>query len=237
VNIVAWMDRTFFPGYEKSGADSLLHEWVPARLTPDAVVLDLGAGAGIVTQKNFRGLAAQIFGVDPEAQVGSNPFLEEGRVADAQSIPYPDAVFDVVFSHNILEHLERPAEVFGDVARVLKHDGVFLFKTPNKWHYMPLISRCTPHAFHRWISSKRGRAEEDTLPTLYRANSPGVVPCLAARTGFSVEQVALVEGHPEYLRIHPATYVAGPVYERLVNGLRFLKGLRVVLLDAVRKAQ
>ncbi len=233
---VAWIDKTFFPRHENNWDDTLLRERVLARLSPDTVVLDLGAGAGIVSQMNFLGLAARVCGVDLDPRVEANPFLDEGRVADGQSIPYPDAVFDLVFSDNVLEHLERPAEVFSEVARVLKPGGLFIFKTPNKWHYMPLISRCTPYAFHRWMNRKRGRAEEDTFPTLYRANSPGDVRRLAARTGFEVEAVELVEGRPEYLRIHPVTYVGGLIYERLVNGLPFLKGLRVVLIGSLRKA-
>lgn len=232
---VAWIDRTFFPHHGKNWDDSLFRDRIAARLTPESVVLDLGAGAGIVSQMDFRGQAARICGVDLDPRVEQNPMLDEGRVADGESIPYPDATFDVVFADNVLEHLAEPEKVFGEVARVLKPGGVFLFKTPNKWHYMPLISRMTPHSFHRWINRKRGRAEEDTFPTLYRANSRGAVRRLAAATGFEVEAIELIEGRPEYLRIHPATYVVGLAYERLVNSLPVLADIRIVLLGALRK--
>lgn len=235
MSAVTWMDRTFFPDHGKNWDDALLREWVLGRITHESEVLDLGAGAGIVSQMNFRGIAARVCGVDLDPRVEANPFLDEGRVGDGQSIPYPDASFDVVFSDNVLEHLERPVEVFLEVSRVLRPGGVFVFKTPNKWHYMPLISRCTPHVFHQWINRKRGRAEEDTFPTIYRANSPGDIRRLASESGFAVEQIDLVEGRPEYLRIHPITYLAGLAYERLVNGLPFLKGFRVVLMGALRK--
>ncbi|MEI2780661.1 MAG: hypothetical protein V9H25_05130 [Candidatus Competibacter sp.] len=42
--------------------------------------------------------------------------------------------------------------VFREVARVLKRGGVFLFKTPNKTHYMPTIARLTPHRFHQFVN-------------------------------------------------------------------------------------
>lgn len=232
---VSWMDDRFYPNHGKNWDDSLLRERIAERLTPESVVLDLGAGAGIVSQMNFGGLAARVCGVDLDPRVVENPFLDEGRVADGQSIPYPDATFDLVFADNVLEHLAEPENVFAEVARVLRPGGVFLFKTPNKWHYMPLIARLTPHSFHRWVNRRRGRAEEDTFPTLYRANSAGDVRRLAARTGFAVEAVELLEGRPEYLRIHPVSYVAGLVYERVVNGLPFLKGLRILLIGCLRK--
>lgn len=232
---VAWMDRTFFPDHGRNWDDTLFRERILARLTPDTVMLDLGAGAGIVFQMNFRGLAARVCGVDLDPRVEQNPFLDEGRVADGQTLPYVDAMFDVVFSDNVLEHLADPETVLAEVARVLKPGGVFLFKTPNKRHYMPLISRFTPHGFHQWINRKRGRSEEDTFPTLYRANSRTDLRRLAARSGLEVDRLELIEGRPEYLRIHPLTYAAGLAYERLVNGLPFLCGFRIVLMGTLKK--
>ncbi|MGB3831934.1 MAG: class I SAM-dependent methyltransferase [Mesorhizobium sp.] len=229
------MDSKFYPEFSGNWDDTMFRDRIAAKLTQDSIVLDLGAGAGIVSQMNFRGHAARICGVDLDRRVEQNPFLDEGRVADGQSIPYPDAVFDIVFSDNVLEHLAEPVKVFAEVRRVLKPGGRFLFKTPNKWHYMPLISALTPHSFHRWVNRKRGRAEEDTFPTHYRANSRGSVRRLAAATGFEVETVELIEGRPEYLRIPPLTYVFGIVYERIVNSASLLQGLRVVLVGTLRK--
>ena len=239
--IVSWIDRTFYPNHGNNWDDSLFRERIAGELTPQSIVLDLGAGAGIVYQMDFRGdgankrMAARICGVDLDPRVEQNPFLDEGRVADGQSIPYPDSFFDLVFSDNVLEHLAKPEEVFSEVARVLKPGGTFLFKTPNKRHYMPLISRLTPHGFHRWVNRKRGRSEVDTFPTLYRANCPGDISRLAVGGGFDISSIELIEGRPEYLRINPATYVVGLAYERLVNSLSLLKGLRVVLIGTLRK--
>ena len=80
---------------------------------------------------NFRGHARRLCGIDPDPRVAANPYLDEGQVGVGESIPYPDASFDVVFADNVLEHLPDPAAVFAAVTRVLRPGGVFLGKTPN----------------------------------------------------------------------------------------------------------
>lgn len=229
------MDRFWYPNYERNWDDQLFRLRILQYLNPDSKVLDLGAGAGIVLQMDFRGHAAKICGVDLDPRVVDNPMLDEGRVADAGGIPYGDALFDVVFSDNVLEHLNEPLQVFREVYRVLKPGGVFLFKTPNKWHYMPTIARMTPHRFHQFVNHLRGRDEVDTFPTCYLANTKTDVTRLAIAAGFGVEHIERVEGRPEYLRMTEFTYLIGTVYERLVNSTRLLEPFRILLVGVARK--
>ena len=72
---------------------------------------------------------------------------------------------------------------------------------------MPLISRLTPHRFHQWINRKRGRAEEDTFPTLYRANTSRDIHRIADSAGLTVTYMEFIEDCPEYLRIMAFTYL------------------------------
>ena len=234
-SMVARLDRVLYPGFERNWDDQLFRERILAHVHRGSAVLDLGAGAGIVSQMSFRGLAAQVCGVDLDPRVVENPMLDEGRVANGREIPYEAARFDVVFSDNVLEHLDEPLQVFREVARVLKPGGVFLFKTPNKWHYMPTIARLTPHGFHQYINRLRGRAGEDTFPTRYRANTRGDVMRLAADAGLLAEHVERVEGRPEYLRMTWPTYIFGAAYERLVNASEVFAPLRILLVGTLRK--
>jgi SAM-dependent methyltransferase len=234
--ITRWMDERLYRDYRDNWDDWLFRDRILAALTPEAVVLDLGAGAGIVPQMDMRGHAARICGVDLDPRVLENPYLDDGRIADAGHIPYDDATFDLIFSDNVFEHLDDPATVLRECARVLKPGGRVLFKTPNKHHYMPTIARMTPHSFHGFVNRLRGRATVDTFPTRYRANTVGAVRRLAAATGFTVEGVDLVEGRPEYLRINPLTYLVGLAYERTVNRFEALKGFRILLIAKLRKS-
>jgi SAM-dependent methyltransferase len=233
--LVAWFDRIFYPTFQSNWDDELFRDEILSVIRPDHHVLDLGAGAGIVVQMNFRGKVRRVCGVDPDPRVQSNPYLDEGRVAGGESIPYPDSSFDVVFADNVLEHLEAPARVFSEVHRVMRPGGVFLVKTPNRRHYMPVIAMATPHSFHQIVNRLRGRASTDTFPTLYRVNSPRAVTRFARSTGFSVESIRLYEGRPEYLRITSPTYLVGLLYERLVNATSAFAGFRILLIARMRK--
>lgn len=234
--LVRWLDARLYPDFQHRWDDWLFRQRILSHLGGgDLEVLDLGAGAGIVDAMDFRGHTRRICGIDPDPRVVDNPNLDEGRVGVGESIPYPDGSFDLVFADNVLEHLPDPAAVFAEVARVLRPGGVFLGKTPNKWHYVPLIARLTPHGFHRWVVRWRGRGGEDVFPTRYRANSPGDLRALAAGAGLEVVRIELIEGRPEYLRFSAPTYLLGWLYERVVNRVPGLAWLRVLLVVELRK--
>lgn len=233
--ITSWIDQACYKSYEKNWDDLLFRERILTYIKPDSVVLDLGAGAGIVSQMHFKGLARRVCGVDLDPRVVDNPMLDEGRVSDAGEIPYEQGIFDLVFSDNVFEHLDEPLQVYKEVARVLKPGGVLLFKTPNKWHYMPTIARMTPHGFHQFVNRLRGRAEVDTFPTRYRSNTKGDVERLAQQAGLTVERIERIEGRPEYLRMTWSTYLVGLLYERVVNVTSLLAPFRILLVGTLRK--
>lgn len=51
----------------------------------------------------------------------------DGRVADAERIPYPDNSFDLVVGHAVLHHIPDVQAAFREVLRVLKPGGRFVF--------------------------------------------------------------------------------------------------------------
>lgn len=228
--LTAWMDRTLYPAHEDNWDDERLRAAIVKRLSPDMRILDLGAGAGRVKQMNFRGHVRRVVGIDPDPRIRENPFLDEAHQGMADRLPFVDRSFDLVFCDNVMEHLEDPEAVLREVARVLKLGGIFLAKTPNRWHYMTLIARLTPTVFHRFVNRLRGRPYADTFPTRYRANSPSAIRRFAERAGLRVRAIELIEGRPEYLRFNPFTYLLGWFYERMVNGMAVLAPFRIVLL-------
>lgn len=229
------LDKKLYPHSEHRWDDKIFREIILNNVEPSDVVLDLGAGAGRVSEMDFIGSVKTVYGIDPDKSVESNPYLDKSFIGSGEKMPFDDAAFDVVISDNVLEHLTEPDNVLREVKRVLKPGGLFMFKTPNKNHYMPLVARLTPHSFHKWINKKRGRKESDTFPTQYLANSKGDIQQLAKQSGLNIKQIKFFEGRPEYMRFSTPTYLLGWFYERIVNKFKVLEKFRILMVGILQK--
>jgi len=211
---------------------------IEACIGPGSVVLDLGAGAGLKFKYALKSKVepkGEIVGADFDARVCENPLLHRGVVIDGARLPFEDNTFDVVFSRYVLEHVANSAEFLDEVSRILKPGGSFIYLTPNKWHYVAIASRCTPHSFHAWYNRLRGREETDTFPTLYRLNSRSAVRRHFARSGFLEENLIMRECCPNYLMLTAPLFLLGVAFERLVNSSQVFAGLRVNILGHFSK--
>jgi SAM-dependent methyltransferase len=232
---VGVLDRKFYPGVRDRWDDLMFREFVLKHLRASDVMLDLGAGAGIVEAMNFKGHARRICGIDLDPRVVDNPNIDEGIVGDGETLPYPSETFDLVIADNVVEHLEDPKAVFGEIFRVLKPNGLFLFKTPNRRHYMPQIALLTPLWFHKAYKRLMGMQMEDTFHTVYSANTPERVREVADHAGLKAEEIILAESRPEYLRLLSLTYLVGIAWERAVNRFERLARYRILLIAALRR--
>jgi SAM-dependent methyltransferase len=94
-------------------------------------VLDLGCGRGDSVDA-FRAADVRWTGVDLP---GSEELAKRGRddapvvTFDGVAPPFRDASFDVVVSKQVLEHVERPAELLPEVTRVLAPGGTLAGST------------------------------------------------------------------------------------------------------------
>jgi SAM-dependent methyltransferase len=101
-------------------------------------LLDAGCGTGNETV-NLRRQAPglRISGVDvSSAALAIAVTRPETRDAifyrsTLENLPFPDAVFDYIASHEVIEHVEDPAVVLSELYRVLKPAGVCVIATPN----------------------------------------------------------------------------------------------------------
>jgi ubiquinone/menaquinone biosynthesis C-methylase UbiE len=97
-----------------------------------ARVLDVGCGPGTITIDIANRVApGGVIGIDPSADVvtaasESAADMEnvEFATGDVYALDFPDASFDVVHAHQVLQHLPDPAGALREMRRVCRPDGV-----------------------------------------------------------------------------------------------------------------
>jgi len=199
-------------------------------------VLEIGAGGGRNHQNHFdlQGKVARYMGVDPDPSVLSNPFLDERYQASAESLPFENESFDLVFHSYVAEHFESPLDCNREIARVLKKGGLLVFQTPGRYYYPCVAASLTPHWFHGFYVRHfgSGRTEDEVFPTFYRLNDRKTIDQQLRSCGFTCE-IELHSQPPGYLRFNKFAFLAGVLYERTVEQ-RF-PALRGKIIVSARK--
>ena len=54
--LISLLDKKLYPNHLDSWDDILFRKLILDQITPESIILDLGAGAGIVSQMNFLAL-------------------------------------------------------------------------------------------------------------------------------------------------------------------------------------
>ena len=103
-------------------------------LRPGASLLDVGAGPGTITVDLARRIApGRVVGVDASADVvaqAQDHAAAEGvtnvtfATADAYHLDAADGSFDIVHTHQLLQHLARPVDALREFRRVAGPDGL-----------------------------------------------------------------------------------------------------------------
>ena len=122
--------------------------WMPAVMEFDRHagedVLEIGGGIG-TDLAQFARHGARVTDVDLSG--GHLRLAEEnfrlrrltGRFIqhDAETLPFPDASFDLVYSHGVLHHTPDTARLVGEVRRVLRPGGrvIAMLYAESSWHY------------------------------------------------------------------------------------------------------
>ena len=117
-------------------------------------VMDLGCGKGDSVDL-FRSVRADVdwVGVDIEdsPEVAERKRTDaEFRTFDGRRLPFDDGSFELVYCKQVLEHVEHPRELIGEVARVLEPGGWFAGSTSQlEAFHSRSIFNSTPYGFTR----------------------------------------------------------------------------------------
>jgi SAM-dependent methyltransferase len=232
---VRWAAARLYPRYVSE--TDLFTRAVERCLTPDAAVLDAGCGSGDYFAHRWRDRVRLLVGCDADPGAARNPYVGSVTLASLDHLPFRGGSFDVAFARYVMEHLENPAAILAELARVIKPGGVVVILTPNRRHYVTLISRLLPFAAHRPIGRVLcGVKPEGMFPTAYRANDERTLVRLAAEAGLRPRELVAYEARPNYLAWSLPTFLLGVAYERLVNRINGLRRFRVSLIAVFERA-
>lgn len=204
-------------------------------LKSEHTLLDAGCGRTAPILSKYRGMARRLVGVD---LVEFDPAVKGMELyhCDLGAIPLEDNSVDVVMSRSVMEHVTDPARVYGEIYRVLKPGGHFVFLTANLWDYASIIATLVPNRFHPWIVSKtEGREEEDVFPVAYRTNTRGAVDKWATQTGFEIVSFRYLGQYPSYFMFNGFLFLLATGYEKLIDKIPMLNFLQGWIFVTVRK--
>ncbi len=181
---------------ENQARNPWILEQIRKRLGPSQEILDIGCGAGFLT--NILALDGhRVTGIDLSAQ---SLEIAKKRDAtkqvcyhqlDALSLPFPQQSFDVICAMDFLEHVEKPEQIIQHAARLLRPNGLFFFHTFNRnlLSYFLIIKGvewCIPntpsnmHVYSYFIkpSELKNWCEQSGLKVVELC---GLTPCMASR--------------------------------------------------------
>lgn len=209
------IDEQFQSGY---AYDYILAE-LAGRLSKPVRFLDVGAGSGYYIHR-ATGLGCAAIGIDLSlhaCRMGSSRVPGRLCQADAESLPFRDACFDLVFCQQIIEHVVYPERVLAEIARVLRPGGLLFLSAPNRLgrHTLPKLRRIlqelcggtevkrivsvSPEVLGRWGASDDINALQDTdlcnETTVFQALR------LVRQVGLNVERFDTLRHPRKYSRI------------------------------------
>jgi SAM-dependent methyltransferase len=111
----------------------MIQEAAADRLSPDSRVLVDGCGVGMYL-KTLRQFTPHVAGLDIEADRAAHSYAYSPLVAVAagEQLPYPSHHFDLVLSHEVIEHVQDDALSVNEMVRVLKPGGRAVIFCPNR---------------------------------------------------------------------------------------------------------
>lgn len=234
------IQRAIAPGLADS-QDQYKDALVP-HVTPRVSWLDVGCGHRILRswqyeqEQSLANSCRSVVGVEHDlASLRKHRTIRLKVRADTSALPLESGSFDLVTGNMVVEHLSNPTKAFGEIARVLKVGGLFLFHTPNARSYVTFIARHIPRALKpTLIRLLEGRREEDLFRTFYLVNTARDIERVASQAGFEIQHLEFVCSTASLAMVLPLALVE-LVWLRLLLRRQGLASFRPNIICTLRK--
>ncbi len=169
-----------------------------------ARILDVGCGVGMYTEQ-FRRFSPHVTGVEVDPAVAAQAAARIPGIvlAPAEVLPFADGSFDVVFSHEVIEHVADDRATAAEMVRVLAPGGRIVLYCPNRLYPFETHG-------HYW----RGRYHFGNTPLINWLPNPlrnRLAPHVRAYTGPGLR--SLFAGLPVHVIHHSVIY---PGFDNIV---------------------
>jgi len=101
-------------------------------------ILDIGAGRGFMAQQIGHYIAERggnpkhiLTACDLFPEYFEYDAIECNKFDFANSLPYDDCSYDIVYAIEVIEHFENPVDFIREAYRILRRGGTFIITTPN----------------------------------------------------------------------------------------------------------
>lgn len=180
----------------------------------------------------------RVVGVDLDERVATR-FHSEFHPCSVAALPFSGAIFDLVVSEYVWEHLDDPDSAFREIARVLRPGGHLVVLTPCKWSYKGLAAWLLPFRFHIWMGNIRyGKGHDpDMYPTRYHCNTHRAFRKYSGQHGFEISWIEYVTNGPTWFERFPILFPLFDSFHRLIQHLDGLRRLRCAMIVSARKLQ
>lgn len=96
-------------------------------------VLENGCGVGTYLER-LAGRGSEVIGLEYDFERAAQAASRVGKVINAagEALPLPAATFDLILSHEVLEHVQDDAQAVREMVRILKAGGRLVLFVPNR---------------------------------------------------------------------------------------------------------
>ncbi len=168
----AWKQKRLWQENYQSDALQEIARYAP---TPNARVLDLGAGMGgfavamqragySITAFDYNFAYCEIARTRAKRYDSNLPAL----VGAGEALPFAQKSFNIVTCWDVLEHVQEPKHLLSEIARVLNDDGIVFMTVINRFalvdpHYHLRFVNYLPRALGEKYIAARQRTKDSAL--------------------------------------------------------------------------